>query len=136
MRYQLDSFYFVVSNFRKIENFNSLNIIVLQIAFILKKIVILRFKVVHLLVCLSVCVCLCLCLFVSFFVCVCVFNSCSTLRVSRSETRLTVYRSSYISLIRRVIPVRWSLARLFPPRFSVTIDKSCIVKPTIMMLVH
>ena len=61
--------------------------------------------------------------------CVCFSNSCSTLRVPRAETRLTVYRSSYI-------PVRWYLVRLFSPRFLVTIDKSCIVKPTIMILSH
>ena len=75
------------------------------------------------------------CVFVAFFVCffvclVCVsyrFHCGSTLRVPRAETRLTVYRSSYI-------PVRWCLGRLFPPRFLITIDKSCIVKLTIVIL--
>ena len=53
---------------------------------------------------------------------------CSTLRVARAETRLTVYRSSYI------VRVRSYLAFLFPPRFLVKIDKSCIVASTIITL--
>ena len=58
-------------------------------------------------------------------------SSFSTQRVARAETRLTVYRSSYI---RRVIRVRSYLASLSPPRFSMTIDKSCIVAPIIIIL--
>ena len=78
--------------------------------------------------------CLCICwfprLFLREFGCLSDrFHCGSTLRVPRAETRLTVYRSSYI-------PVRCSSARLFPPRFSVTIDKSCIVKHIIVMPIH
>ena len=62
-------------------------------------------------------VCLLLRLFVCMLACVQdLFYRGTTLRVPRAETRLTVYRSSYI------IPVRCSSARLFPPRFLVTID--------------
>ena len=50
-------------------------------------------------------------------------------RVYRAETRLTVYRSSYMR-------VRWCLAFLLPPRFLVTIDKSCIVRPVIMIILN
>ena len=71
--------------------------------------------------CMSVLNCLCVCWFFCLFVCLlgCASHRChrsSTLRVPRAETRLTVYRSSYI-------PVRCCLARLFPPRLVVTIEK-------------
>ena len=53
--------------------------------------------------------------------------SASALRVARAETRLTVYRSSYIR-------VRSYLASLFPPRFLMTIDKSCIVASIVIII--
>ena len=77
-------------------------------------------------------VCVFVCSLVCLFVCMlaCVRDRFTTLRVPRAETRLTVYRSSYI------IPVQCYSARRSPPRFSMTIDKSCITKAIIMIVLH
>ena len=92
------------------KQFDSFNINVLKISFKLKENIYLSFfdrsvAVLCLLgclfvylVCLSVCGCACSCVCLCVCFSVCVLNSCSTLRVSRAETRLTVYRSSYIIL--------------------------------------
>ena len=46
--------------------------------------------------------------FVCSFICLRVSDSCSTLRVLRAETSLTVYRSSYIEWVTNFRGFRWN----------------------------